>query len=563
MHINIVIPYYKNLKTIDKVLESLEDQDYKDFDVLITVDGKKGDDGIDNSLIEKYPDLKCVLLKNNKNVGAGLNRNRGAKEIKNKGDILFFLDADCYLMPGMLSEFESKFAMNPDIDFLYGNYRYKDESLSTFISQPFDFKALETYNYISTMSPMKWKCFDSVKGFRDKPYFQDYDLFYRISKAGFIGEWLNDVLFETEVSDKDSISGDITLSQSEKCKNFREWNGIKDKEIVVTTFGMPYQAKQRAEMLGEDYLGTIEGTRRAVFPYNLQFENWKYTYIMGLFNESREAFNNHIQLVSPGTRPIYHFVGTDVFHMMNFHSIRDIKMFKSALKEQNAVLLANCESLRDELKECGFNNVKVVYTPIKDIQKYIDNRTVLPEDFSIAVYISDSNPMHMLKNPRSHITMIHDIALSLPFIKFKFFGGEAVHESKNIQQCGIINNIPDFINDCSAYLRLTIHDGFPQLPIQFLLSGRNVITNSKECDYALKGCLKVPWQEWIMEEGGYEKAKEDLINQILSLYNDPGIRFNQEEIDNYYLNLMSPDKYKENIYSAISIFDACSGDKAE
>ena len=37
--VNIIIPFYKNSDTIERLLMSIEDQDYKDFDVCVVIDG--------------------------------------------------------------------------------------------------------------------------------------------------------------------------------------------------------------------------------------------------------------------------------------------------------------------------------------------------------------------------------------------------------------------------------------------------------------------------------------------------------------------------------------------
>lgn len=81
--------------------------------------------------------------------------------------------------------------------------------------------------------------------------------------------------------------------------------------------------------------------------------------------------------------------------------------------------------------------------------------------------------MHHLDgaNGRSNIPLIRDVARSMPDVKFKFFGGLAKEKKDNIEFVGRIpeEGMVDFINSCSMNLRATIHDGFPQLPIQFML----------------------------------------------------------------------------------------------
>ena len=44
--ISIVIPYYKNEETITNLIESIKDQDYKNYDITVVLDGftKEDDD---------------------------------------------------------------------------------------------------------------------------------------------------------------------------------------------------------------------------------------------------------------------------------------------------------------------------------------------------------------------------------------------------------------------------------------------------------------------------------------------------------------------------------------
>ena len=83
MNINIIIPFYKNYDTIENLIRSLSDQDYKDFDATIVIDGK---DDTAFSMLDKYYDkghcnLSFKLYREmlDKNKGASAARNFGAK----------------------------------------------------------------------------------------------------------------------------------------------------------------------------------------------------------------------------------------------------------------------------------------------------------------------------------------------------------------------------------------------------------------------------------------------------------------------------------------------------
>lgn len=86
MTISIIIPVYRKMEYLDKCLESLAKQTYRDFEVIIIDDGNS--DGL-KSL--KFKSLKLKLFKQ-QHQGSAIARNLGAEE--SKGEILVFVDAD-------------------------------------------------------------------------------------------------------------------------------------------------------------------------------------------------------------------------------------------------------------------------------------------------------------------------------------------------------------------------------------------------------------------------------------------------------------------------------------
>lgn len=563
LKVNIVIPFYKNYNTIEKLLNSIQDQDYKNYDVTIVQDGK---DLVANQVFKDYsgtlfPIKECEkenlksliniqLLEDNK--GASYARNYGAK--LTQGDILFFVDADCELYPGMLREIVTQFEINPDIDFVYGNYRF--DRKQEFYSMPFDPYQLETMNYICTMSPIRREAFEKVGGFKeDEKYFQDWSLFYRIVKAGYKGKYINEFIFTTEYPKENSISSSQGLTLSQKAKTFRDTQEIKERQLVVTTFGAPLQSIQRAKMLNADYVGLIPGSKRQIFPSNLQFENWKATFLVGLFNHPITALENHLNACVG--RPIIQFIGTDVWQLLNYHSFNDICDIKKVLNKINAKLFVNSKNLRDELNRLNIN-AEVLYSPIYDFDKYQSTHP-LPKIFTVGVYFSDSPNMNAIDGAQglSNVPLILDTAMSMPDINFKFFGadiklknnkyGEIIDKHKNIEFCGRISekNMVDFINSCSATVRATIHDGLPHLPIQFLLCGRKALVSSP--DEELRFVERLSFQEI----DDYEAAKSELIEKIYALSSIPDIP-ETDSIKAYYKDLLNQDKFINRIYEVMN-----------
>lgn len=100
MRLSVIIPVYNSEKHLSRCLDSLLDQGLQqhDFEILIVNDGST--DG-SRRIAEHYAqENACVTIINKKNGGAGSARNLGMDYAK--GDYVYFIDSDDYLMPNCL-----------------------------------------------------------------------------------------------------------------------------------------------------------------------------------------------------------------------------------------------------------------------------------------------------------------------------------------------------------------------------------------------------------------------------------------------------------------------------
>ena len=111
--ITIIIPIYNSEKTLKKCLDSIKNQEYEDFDVILV-----DDCSTDNSkhVIKGYG-YKLISL--NKNSGSGKARNMGAKHAITK--FIAFVDSDCILPKTWLSRIMYHLDNN-HITFVCGDY---------------------------------------------------------------------------------------------------------------------------------------------------------------------------------------------------------------------------------------------------------------------------------------------------------------------------------------------------------------------------------------------------------------------------------------------------------
>lgn len=456
MKFSVIIPVGKKEADIRPTLNAVYDQDLSrnEYEVIVVLDG--ANEPIARQL-RKYTTTKVYTIDPS---GASKARNYGAS--KSCGETLLFWDADCVMMPGVLSKYDRMLKDNPDAAFAYSAYRFADSrGLTVYHSRPFDAYLLSCMNYVSTMSPIRRAWFP---GFREElPYFQDWDLFLRIVQAGGIGIFNPDVTFETVMQKEGSISGGQKIPFVDRVNHIKALNNIPRRKLCVTTLGAPLQAIYRAKVLNADYIGAHLETPLCQLPSNFNL-GWDAIYCMGFYPDALEA---HLRLFhGHNGKKFVHWIGTDV-RQLYAKPYTFIKELKGQMAENIDANMSNAPWLQTELKEVGYDT-DLVYCPI-DINKYAVD-IPLPKDFTVGVYVSDTNKVH-------NEEFIQDLAVSLPDCKFLMFGRNNREENDNIKYVPHQDTLK-VIEQCSMNLRLTVHDGFPQTPVQFMLAGRPAITSA-------------------------------------------------------------------------------------
>lgn len=129
--ISIIVPMYNSEKYIKKCLESILNQTYEDFEVLLVNDGSTDKT---ESIVNRYNDKRIKYIKNKKS-GIGKTRNLGID--KSKGEYLMFVDSDDYLDKSAVEKLYNKVEKD-DLDIAICDYykkigkRIKEEKLISF-----------------------------------------------------------------------------------------------------------------------------------------------------------------------------------------------------------------------------------------------------------------------------------------------------------------------------------------------------------------------------------------------------------------------------------------------
>lgn len=121
--VSVIMPLYNAEKFVGKAIESVLEQTYKDFELIIINDGST-----DNSwsIVQEYNDKRICLINNSENLGIAATRNRGIEIAKS--EYIALLDDDDIAMPYRL-EYEVKYLEKyKDIMVVGGHHREIDEN---------------------------------------------------------------------------------------------------------------------------------------------------------------------------------------------------------------------------------------------------------------------------------------------------------------------------------------------------------------------------------------------------------------------------------------------------
>ena len=110
MKFSVIVPVYNVEKYIKKCLESVLNQDFDDYEIIVVDDETPdGSMKIVEGLAQKYPEKFNIIHQENKGLGGA--RNTGVAAAK--GEYLIFIDSDDYIEKDMLSKIDARLSEIP------------------------------------------------------------------------------------------------------------------------------------------------------------------------------------------------------------------------------------------------------------------------------------------------------------------------------------------------------------------------------------------------------------------------------------------------------------------
>ena len=182
--LSVVIPSLNEREYISDLLETVENQEFDDYEVIVC------DGGSEDGTVDVAKDFGARVITDD-GEGPGAARNKGAK--KAKGKYLLFLDSDVKLLhEKVFDKVVNVLEENQDIVGGTSTWKVHDANLRASIGYKLSSKIFYTVNAldiqpaaVGTFMFVRKEIFKAVGGFDESlPFHEDHDLFERLEEQG-------------------------------------------------------------------------------------------------------------------------------------------------------------------------------------------------------------------------------------------------------------------------------------------------------------------------------------------------------------------------------------------
>lgn len=324
--VTVFMPAFNGEAYIEKAIQSVLDQSFTNFELLIINDGST--DGT-LEIIGKFTDPRIRLVHNDGNKGLTFTRNRGIEEAK--GQYIAILDCDDIAMPDRLKAQITFLDSNPEIAICGGQAITIDESgkqtgdLNVIAGEKNISPELVFHNTFTNSTLMiKRSAMLEAGGYRDYSPAEDYDLSYRIALHHPVAN-LNEVLVAYRLH-----SNNISKAQHEKALSAE----LRIIENIHTNLGIP--TNENLIRIHHDYFNYRFSSRSSkeflqVFEALKQGNATSRNYSIDIFNEIlyKKWFSLLRHKKEKGILPLYFGSRLFEWQFVTFKELR--KVFKQTL----------------------------------------------------------------------------------------------------------------------------------------------------------------------------------------------------------------------------------------
>lgn len=194
--VSVIIPCYNYGRYLTDAVESVVQQTFQDFEVIIVNDGSTDEtENVAESLVKKYHNYRIILINQENSGKPAISRNIGIAA--SKGQYILCLDADDKIASTMLEECLKILESNPTPSIVYTDRLDFDGVEEIVQASDYNFDKLKYENHISYCALYRREVWEQVGGYRANVRgCEDWDFWVAAGARGFSGYHISKPLFK-------------------------------------------------------------------------------------------------------------------------------------------------------------------------------------------------------------------------------------------------------------------------------------------------------------------------------------------------------------------------------
>lgn len=277
MKVSVIVPVYNVEKYLRKCLDSLVNQTFKDYEVILVNDGSTdSSQSIIDEYSKQYPFIKAF-----QKVNGGMSSARNLGLSKATGEYIAFVDSDDYVEIFFLEKMYMK-AINTQSDVVICDYYALNDNEKGYVKCHMNYSADEKIEYLLS-PPMVWsklikkEIMDQIR-FTEGIFYEDLDICIRmlpyINKVSFVDEPLYDYYLQHSgsIMTQKAFNNHLLdiFSVLENSKKLLEVDYYREIEYIYITHLL-----RTATLRFLEYPNTLEYLAKINNTMTKEFPNWR------------------------------------------------------------------------------------------------------------------------------------------------------------------------------------------------------------------------------------------------------------------------------------------------
>ena len=236
--ISVIIPCFNQGEYIFDAITSVQNQTYRNWQIIIINDGST--DQLTNDILKniKLPGVEVINTENK-----GLSSARNTAITYSSGEYILPLDADDKIAPTYMEKAIQAFEQNPELKLVYcrGRYFGLKSDVIPYSVKPLLIKDLLQYNFIFNSAFYRKKDFISCGGYSEemKDGWEDWDLWIRLLKNDMKLYQIPEEHFFYRVKESSMIESLKSNTELQTALSLQLF--VNNQNIYLSEFGNPIQ----------------------------------------------------------------------------------------------------------------------------------------------------------------------------------------------------------------------------------------------------------------------------------------------------------------------------------